>query len=328
MPIKSQHNLTDPQVTTAQFDAGPSDIATAARHWLARTEDVTRDAVRAHCRGRSRDWRELVKVLSDPSATDLFPPAERWQAWWRRLRPWHVHELFAARVRLRSPHAHSDMWARIRRLAVPEKVSIEPSSHEHELLSEMTAAEAVGRSLAMVLVNPTLAASQRVSQTQSLPRTMGALFAQCYAERVFLLQRGLSTVSQHQVETLGRRAALAVTLDLRCRAAWSSLAPDAPLELQQQVLSQAWAVGINFETLEQLRAGMSHAARFRAGVAALAIAPCLRERYDEDWFANPRAGEPLLGGAERGGLHSAEAWCEELGGSVEGAILRLEELLN
>jgi hypothetical protein len=37
--------------------------------------------------------------------------------------------------------------------------------------------------------------------------------------------------------------------------------------------------------------------------------------FDEDWWRNPRAGEPLLGAGARGGTLSVESWAEELGAS-------------
>jgi len=51
----------------------------------------------------------------------------------------------------------------------------------------------------------------------------------------------------------------------------------------------------------------------RAALAAPAIAMALRERYDEDWFRNPRVAEPLRAAATRGGTLAVERWAEEVG---------------
>ncbi|HEX2678358.1 MAG TPA: hypothetical protein VHM19_17015, partial [Polyangiales bacterium] len=65
----------------------------------------------------------------------------------------------------------------------------------------------------------------------------------------------------------------------------------------------------------------------RGKLAGLALHVALREHFDEDWFMNARAAEPLRGAATRGNAFSAEAFCAELGGSFDAASGSLLELL-
>ena len=56
-----------------------------------------------------------------------------------------------------------------------------------------------------------------------------------------------------------------------------------------------------------------------------AIVAVLRERFDEDWFRNPRAAEPLRAAASRGLGLSIEAWTAELGATAPLAIAAIVE---
>jgi hypothetical protein len=58
----------------------------------------------------------------------------------------------------------------------------------------------------------------------------------------------------------------------------------------------------------------------RARLAALGWSRALRERYDEDWFRNPRLGDFVRGLAARGGIVSAEEISRELGASADDAV--------
>ena len=63
-------------------------------------------------------------------------------------------------------------------------------------------------------------------------------------------------------------------------------------------------------------------------LAALAMHRALRERFDTDWFRNPRVGELLRAGCERGNGLGPEAWCAELGTSLADAGVRAIELVS
>ncbi|MBX3247068.1 MAG: hypothetical protein KF901_07800, partial [Myxococcales bacterium] len=77
-----------------------------------------------------------------------------------------------------------------------------------------------------------------------------------------------------------------------------------------------------------LWAPSSSGARFRAHLGALRVWVGLRERFDADWYRNPRAAEALRAAAEPGGRASVEGWADELGAGTDEALARAAELLR
>ena len=67
-------------------------------------------------------------------------------------------------------------------------------------------------------------------------------------------------------------------------------------------------------------------AELRAAALAPALFAALRERFDEDWWRNPRAADTLRAAASRGGSLSVEAWASELGATPPMAQERWTEL--
>jgi hypothetical protein len=115
-----------------------------------------------------------------------------------------------------------------------------------------------------------------------------------------------------------RRSATLVTLDAvgfsdaernieRARAAWAC---EVPFALFAGALPSP----------ERLRE------QWRGQCAGLAAANALRERFDHDWYRNPRVAETLRGAAARSGELAALAWLEELGGAAEHSGTRITEL--
>jgi len=62
-------------------------------------------------------------------------------------------------------------------------------------------------------------------------------------------------------------------------------------------------------------------------LAALAVVPALRERYDEDWFRNARVADPIRDACARGNPMTAAAFCAEQGAAWDAASARAIELV-
>jgi hypothetical protein len=121
--------------------------------------------------------------------------------------------------------------------------------------------------------------------------------------------RGLSG---REVETVSRACALSVLVSLRVDAARLLIDPD-PSSCAEHV-SRALGVPVPAGVAALIGcSGGEPRARVRAWAGALVLADRLRDAFDEDWYRNPRAEEPLRAAAERGGALSIEALCGELG---------------
>ena len=63
-------------------------------------------------------------------------------------------------------------------------------------------------------------------------------------------------------------------------------------------------------------------------LAGLALFTALRERCDEDWYRNPRSAELLRAGCARGHGTTPQAWCVELGTTLDAAVAQGEALVR
>ncbi len=152
-------------------------------------------------------------------------------------------------------------------------------------------------------------------------RALGMLLAQVSADPIALSRRGLTRA---EARAAGAAGAALTLLRARLDAA-AVLAEGRPLEGRAALVARA--TGTDTEPGAAFLLSTSAASpRFRGTLAGLALFPALRERFDEDFFRNPRAAEPIRGAAARGGACSAEAFLEELGGAPTAAVERLDEL--
>jgi len=310
------------EVIGAEFSVGPQDVLAATedladaaldwlRHregWMGRTSPRWNDflwAIRAvdldgFClpRGRSRRLADGLKGLGFDRELD--------------------------RLRLDPPHGGVTFMSRLRPVHPPLNVRLLPSEMEWGWLSEIAAVHGLGRGLALVLVAPALPKALKGEGTVAY--SVGALFAQLLADPLFLVQA--RALDPRSVETLRRHTASILVLILR---AYATLA--TPMRSLEDA-AEAMARALRLDALPPVLCGLTRATRARAmeplegWMTGLAAATALRDRYDDDWFRNPRAAEPIRAASQRGTGLEAREWCAELGVEISAAFGRLAELMR
>ncbi|MFW5925935.1 MAG: hypothetical protein ACOC9O_02895 [Myxococcota bacterium] len=318
-------------------DAGPAfdDLVVHAKAMLAASDEAAREAVHALVGASRHRVPQLGDLLHALRATDLdglFPPRERWRRVAADVSALGFERELSARVRVEPDHRGLDPRVRLAAVDVPRDLRLAPAPAEHGLLSEIAAADGLGRALALCLTAPGLPVELRRPVEGSVPGTLGTLFAQVLAEPPALVR--LRGMGRRESERVARLAGAALLLESRLRAAEVILVAGAGASLQAMreqapdVLRRALAIEVP-PPLAVLVGGTRRgvAARYRGRVGGLAAWHALRERFDEDWYRNPRAEEPIRAGAHGGAWLSAESWVtEELGANEDAPRLRLREL--
>jgi hypothetical protein len=322
--------------------AGAEPLA-RARALLAATDDPCRELVAHALRllgGGSREvpWHLAIPRLLGVVVGGSFTARGRYA----RLGAGLVHcapRGALERLRVEEVGATLDPRARVtvapgaRVLLGPDDVRILASGSELGLAAELGAAEALGRALALSLASPALPVSLRLPLDHTTARAVGVAFAQLLADTAFL--RRTYALSAHDAENVALAAATLVTCEARvCAAATCARAEPPPSRVAAagQWLRRALArVTMPDEVAALLSLGSAAAvARSRARDTGLALYVALRERFDEDWWRNPRVAEALAALGARGGALSAEAALAELGVEpercVEFAARRVVEL--
>lgn len=314
-------------------DAGPDDLGASAARFLDATDDAARDVVArlAHGRPAPRTVLDVLVLLRAPHVDPLAPPRERPRRIAALLAPLGLEDALASRVQLDAAHAELDLEAHVVALDPPHRTVILPSSIELGLASELSFAHAIGRALASSLVAPALPLALRRAWPGSVGRAVGELVAHLHADALFVRRaRGIEGTA---LEAL-RRTALALTL-LRARALAARVVTEGMVgreRLERGADQLARALGVDDPTMPAALADPGtftpeeRRADLRAALHAPALALALRDRFDEDWFRNPRAAEPIRAACGRGGVLSIEEWAQELGATPERSVLRIAEL--
>jgi hypothetical protein len=175
------------------------------------------------------------------------------------------------------------------------RITILPSPLELGIASELALARAIGRALAGCSVAPALPSVLRRAWPGSVGRGIGEQLALLHADAGFVRRA-------RALEAAGVALARALGVD-------DPTMPDA--------LADPGTL-----------APEERAADLRAVLLAPALSLALRDRFDEDWYRNPRAAEPLCAASARGGALSIEGWAEELGASADRTPARLAELVR
>lgn len=297
-------------------DGGPAaDRRRAAAEALLVASQGALTAVRSRF-GVEEAW-QWPAVLRGERA--LFRPERRFQRIAADVEGWGLRTTLASHVRV-AAETPSLVRSRVAVRRMPERVRVAGPALDG-VAGEWLAAEGLGRALALALVSPAAPSPLRWPVAGTVSRALGGLLAQVACDPIALGRRGLTRAEARAAAAAGA----ALTL-LRARLdAAAVLAQGAPLVGHAALVARA--IGTDADPGAAFVLTTSAAsARFRATEAALRLFVALRERFDEDFFRNPRAAEPIRGAAARGGAFSAEAFAEEVGADSAAAHARLDEL--
>jgi hypothetical protein len=312
-------------------DAGPEGgSAPLAERWLTLTQDVTTEALafaRKELGVEGRGGLDNLWSVLGSALTGLFPREGRLRRLAGDWEPLGLRGLLRSHARAALEHPGPFAAAHVVVVAAPRDVRVSPSAFEYGLASELSMAESVGRALGHAHASAALPPALRHASAASLSRAVGQLGLLRFAEPRFLQRnRGLVTREGH---TVARLAAAYALVDSRLSAAAvlaRTIRDPSELERIGELSSRALQGSLPPGWGALLATRLSPGAPFRAKALAPAIMWALRERYDEDWYLNPRSAEPIAGALARAGEFAVEGWAEELGAAFERGPERLAEL--
>ncbi len=303
---------------------------------LYRTDDAAHDTVRWATRALDPSgkpaWHTLLVALRRPELDGLARVARRHFRLAAGLRGLGFEREMNARMRVESGGPLLFPVPRLAVLAVPGDLRVAQTSLEWGVLSDLQAADAMGRALALALVSPALAPELRWPMDGGVSTAFGTLFMQLHADVLYL--RTVAGLPPSEAATLARHAALLVLLQVRVSAALA-IAGQAPARnlderIESLVAAMRRALGVSVPPGLAVLAWFGAPALgvdVEARLAGLAVHAGLRERLDADWFRNPRSEELLRGAGARGNTLDAHGFATELGVDLSAASQRLLELL-
>jgi hypothetical protein len=312
-------------------DAGPEGgNAELAQKWLEDTRELAHEAlafVAKNAAVSASDGGEILWALAGPRYQGLFAREGRMRRLGGDFAQLGLRGPLSAYGRLAAAHDGPFSTAHVALVQAPNDVRVAPSGFEFGIATELGAADGVGRALAYALASPALPVAQRHPTVGSIARAFGSLSVQCFANPQFLVRR--RELRSGEAADVTRLSAAYLVLETRFAAA-AVLArvlhgPDRrarAAELSNAALTRDLPEALGALLVTRLSPG----GPFRAKVWGLAIGAALRDRFDEDWFRNPRAAEPLRGAAARAGDLSVETFAGELGARVEQGERWLSEL--
>jgi hypothetical protein len=307
----------------------PQSAIELASEFLASTDDATREMTRWIVRPEA--WHVLLRALRAPTLDGLAKPARRVARIANGLRSLGFERDLNARVRAETAEGVFDPRVRVVAQAVPSDIRVVQSKLTHGVMSDVYAAHGVGHGLALALVSPALPDLLRRPVVPGVADALGMTFMQLRADPEYLRREGLEPL---WVEKLGRHAGILLLLEARLQAALSLVATRVRRESEwseQLTAALERALGV------QVPAGLATllawsvppgTTAFEACAAGLAVQVGLRERFDADWYRNPRVSEVLRGAAMRGTTLSLAALLDELGVAASAAIGRSIELFE
>ncbi|HEX5656910.1 MAG TPA: hypothetical protein VFX59_06930 [Polyangiales bacterium] len=311
-------------------DAGPEDGRERASKFLDATAEVTREAIAYAERAQHQQVETGLDALWVALGQDmrgLVPREGRLRRLAAEWEPLGLRRMLATRARAAVDHAGPYLAAQLVALELPAQVRVSACEREYGLASELSMAETIGRALGLAHGSATLPTATRYPSVGTVARTVGALAVVRMLEPHFLRKvRGLSVRESEQV---ARLCALWFLLDARLSAAQTlgrTLRGETALDQVTALAEQALLGSVPRGPAAVLIVRASGSAVFRGRAHAPALAWAFRERFDEDWYLNPRTAEPLRGALAQAGELSVEAFAQELDTTVERGIAKLSEL--
>lgn len=309
----------------------------SAAEFLARTDAAAEDAVRYCLRAfklsKPIPWHLVLRGLRAPELDSSSAAKQRGA----RVSAW-LHMLgFASelqgRMRGEPDPAAGLPYPLCLPLAIPRDVRVAQSTLDFGVASDVLAAHGVGRALGLATCQGALPPELRWPVGASTAGVVGALGLQLWGDRLHLQRvQGLSAAA---AERVGRLAGTLALLVMRLFCALAEAPRVDPDRAQESLEALAEPVGraLCCEVPPSIAgligsAQLTHRAQALESLAALAAHAALRERFDADWFRNPRAGELLRAACERGNLLGPEAFCTELGTALSAAGGRGIELVG
>jgi hypothetical protein len=307
-----------------------------AAAFLAETDAAADDAVqyclRAFKVGKPIPWHLLLRGLRAPELDSDSGRRQRWQrasAWLRGL---GFERELQRRVRAEVDHADVLPLPANFLLSVPLDVRVAQIPIDYGVVSDACAAEGVARALGHALCLP-LAPELCRPLGPSVAGALGALGLQVWGERTHL-QR-VQHMAEPAAARVGRLSATFALLSARAAVALSTAPavdpehPQSGMEALAEPLSRALCCEVPPSIAGLLGADRVLArARALEALTALALYGNLRERFDLDWFRNPRSAELLRSACERGNTLGPAELCAELGAPLSAASGRALELVS
>jgi hypothetical protein len=275
----------------------------------------------------------LFAALRAPHFDGLARPARRFFRLAAGARRLGFERELTTRMRAESSRTLLAPRACVVALSVPDDIRVLQPSIEYGVLSDLAATQSTGEALALALVSSAQSELTRLPCASGVSAAIGALFLQLRAEPGYLCR--VDGLSPDVAERLARHAAIFVLLRTRLDAALSLAEREVlrsdrdRLEYLRMVAERALgcAVPSGLAALMFFDSG-PQGSDFEAADCGLAVHAALRERFDEDWFLNPRVGEVLRGACVRGNLLTARELCTELAAGDELGAARALEILG
>ncbi|MDB4987325.1 MAG: Chromosome partition protein smc [Myxococcaceae bacterium] len=312
-------------------DAGPEGGSAAlAEEWLTQTEAVAQEAFAFARRALGTDGQGGLDALWVSLGLDmrgLFSGEGQLRRLAIEWEPLGLRRMLTARARAAPTHPGPFSAAHVVPVAPPEDVRISPSARNYGLASELAMVEAIGRAVSYVHGSAALGIGLRFPSVGTVARSVGSLAVQRFTDVRFLRRiRGLSI---RESELVARLSTLYFLLDSRLAAAavlTRTLASDSALDQLAPIVERALLGSVQRGPAAALVLRFSAGGPLRGKMHGPALAWAMREQFDEDWYLNPRAAEPLRGAMARAGDLSVESFAEELSTNIALGVEKLSEL--
>ncbi len=300
-------------------DAGPAAALRVeqAERFLDGTDDLWRElSTRLPRHGDS--WLHVLDALRGQEDDARYPARDRFRRVAADISSLGFDSALRGRVRVEPPHLGRTPRHRIVIMRPHDDVRIVPHAFEQGERSEGAALEAVGRALGLALLSPALPEAFSRPVVATCSRALGVLLRTLLGEPRIHDARG---ALKKEIGRAVLRTRAAIVLETRVDAAMVVATAARSGQRSAELLSRAMMAEVPLPVAAYAVSSTSAAgARFRARSAALGWRHALRERFDEDFYRNPRTGPMLRALVSRGGSVSVEEVSAELGVGLEDAV--------